>query len=377
MKTDLMRYKTETLERICRSEGIAIYGAGTMGKAVNKCLSEEPYNLVIQCFIVKNRADNPDMIDDIPVLDINNASAYRNSSVLIALNGKFIPEVIKDLTEAGFTDIIPISFDGDEWTTIRGNWFDANHIIPAKVKYLSELSSNKTEINDLNDKFHIYVAHSIFDRQLSEEPVDMPYEIGIQVGSALTDKMIFDVRDSLGNDNISDKNRQYCELTGIYWAWKNDKADYVGFSHYRRKFVLTDEEINAVFSEDVDVVVTEPLVNFITVKGQYGKDHIKEDWDVFIRVINELAPEYSKSAEKVQNSIYYYAYNMFIMKREIFNRYCEFIFPILERCEKLIGNKEDVYQNRYVGFLAERLLSIFLTKNTEYKVAIADKHFIE
>ncbi len=362
------------------NKNIVIYGAGTMGKAVRKCLTEVPYNLSIECFIVKSMEDNTDSVDGVPVIDITHASEYKDSTVLIALNGKFIPEVMRDLTEAGFTDLIPISFDGDEWTVIRGNWMKANGIIPSDIVYLSDDPSGSNVSEDLsviNDHFHIYVAHSIYDRQLSENPVDKPYEISIQVGSALTDRVMYDIRDSIGDDNISDKNRQYCELTGIYWAWKNDSADYVGFSHYRRKFTLLDDQINTILTKDIDVVVTEPLVNFSTVKGQYAKDHVAEDWDTFIGVIGELAPEYLPAAEKIQDSIYYFAYNMFIMKKDIFDKYCSFVFPVLKHCEEMIGSKEDVYQNRYVGFLAERLLSIFLEKNSEYTVAIADKHFIE
>ena len=293
----------------------------------------------------------------------------------------FIPEVVNDLTAAGFTDLVPVSFDGDEWTAIRGNWFEVNNILPADICYLSDLATENSESiirsDELSERFHIYVVHSIYDRELSETLTDKPYEISIQVGAALTDRVMYEVRDSLGDDNISAKNRQYCELTGIYWAWKNDKSDYVGFSHYRRKFMLSEGQLSAIVRDNIDVVVTEPIVNFATVRGQYDKDHIVRDWDLFINVISEMAPEYLDAAKQVQNGIYYFAYNMYIMKHEIFDKYCSFIFPILEKCEKLIGSKEDVYQNRYVGFLAERLLSIFLTRNSEYKVAIADKHFIE
>lgn len=37
-------------------------------------------------------------------------------------------------------------------------------------------------------------------------------------------------------DNISAKNPYYCELTGIYYAWKNIPAEYLGLVHYRRYF---------------------------------------------------------------------------------------------------------------------------------------------
>ena len=379
MNKNDFRYWTDTIEHIMASDRIVIYGAGTMGKAVRKCLTEEPYNRGVQCFIVKSLDDNDHMVDGLSVIDIDHAGEYKDATVLIALNGKLIPEVIEDLSNAGFMDIVPISFDGDEWTAIRGNWFKVNGTLPKDISYFGEMTSDDQIVisDSLEDRLHLYVAHSIYDRKLSEEPVDKPYEISIQVGSALTNKVIYEIRDSLGEDNISNKNRQYCELTGIYWAWKNDEAEYIGFSHYRRRFVLSEDQVKFVTSDKVDVIVTEPLVNFATVKGQYAKDHIAEDWDVLLDVINELAPQYLASAQKVQESVFYFAYNMFIMKKKIFDEYCSFLFPILRRCEELIGEHEDVYQNRYVGFLAERLLNVFLVENTGYKVIIADKHFIE
>ena len=69
---------------------------------------------------------------------------------------------------------------------------------------------------------------------------------------------------------------------------------------------------------------------------------------------------------------------MFIMKWNVFNEYCEWLFPILERCEELIGDYEDVYQNRYIGFLAERLMTVyFFHRRNDFKVMFCNKHFLE
>ena len=35
---------------------------------------------------------------------------------------------------------------------------------------------------------------------------------------------------------FSERNGNFCELTGLYWAAKNLDSDYIGIVHYRRYF---------------------------------------------------------------------------------------------------------------------------------------------
>ena len=79
-------------------------------------------------------------------------------------------------------------------------------------------------------------------------------DILIQAGAALTPVRVGDFQDNTG-DNISEKNRQYCELTALYWIWKNQTADYYGLEHYRRAFTLNDSEILDILSQGVDAII--------------------------------------------------------------------------------------------------------------------------
>ena len=66
-------------------------------------------------------------------------------------------------------------------------------------------------------------------------PTDELY-VPLQVGAEGKEDLGF-TPDNTG-DNISAKNPYYCELTGLYWAWKNLDCEYLGLAHYRRHFTV-------------------------------------------------------------------------------------------------------------------------------------------
>lgn len=183
-------------------------------------------------------------------------------------------------------------------------------------------------------------------------------EIPIQVGAALNPQKLCKVTDDTG-DNISLKNRQYCELTALYWIWKNDNHTIIGLNHYRRKFVISLDMIQEkLFS--ADVIVPKPYYFRKSLEKEYARAHMSNDW---IELEKILRLRYSDEIIKhVFSSNKLYPYNMFIAQKPFVNEYCEWLFPLLFELEgKIDFRNKDAYQSRIFGFLSERLFTLFLT----------------
>lgn len=371
-------YANAVVERIKKSKQIVIYGARTVAKEVANCLLGEPYFFRIDAFMVSDMEGNPDTLMGIPVIDYKEGKKqFQDATILVAVMEKFADEILLLLDEQGFENVIPLTFESDLWSEIRGNYYRELRISQGK-DYLTleqELNERPEMMTADADSVHVYMAKCHVDRKLNADFAKYDWEIPIQVGTELTTERIADVRDNEG-DNISHKNREYCELTALYWIWKNDCAKYAGLCHYRRHFQMDKKMVSQLANSDIDVVLTIPILNFPDVRTMYVDDHIESDWDTMLEAIEKLQPEYSVIAEKVQNGNYYYAYNMLIARKEILDDYCAWLFPILFYCEKKCGKKDDKYQNRYLGFLAERLLSIYFIHNEDkYKIVHAQKVF--
>ena len=73
---------------------------------------------------------------------------------------------------------------------------------------------------------------------------DDPMYIPVQVGSALNPPLPY-IGDDTG-DNISERNPYFCELTGLYWAWKNLDDDSLPV---RISYAVEDAETAAMAQE--------------------------------------------------------------------------------------------------------------------------------
>lgn len=220
----------------------------------------------------------------------------------------------------------------------------------------------------------------------------------IMAGSALYAGNKIITGDDTG-DNISAKNKYYSELTGIYWVWKNTNEDIVGSCHYRRfltakpypflyglkqlffatigfqrkklgliytnrvklfrKRIITETEVHEIL-KDYDAILPKSRQFRYSIEEHYHRYHNNKDLPIVRTIISELFPNYLNSFDSTLSQNKLYANNMFIMKQADFDLFMNWWFSILfefERRSEL--TQYSGYQQRVMGFIGERLLTVW------------------
>ena len=269
------------------------------------------------------------------------------------------------LKSLGMKTIIPVTPDLD--MQLRNDYLE---------KHYTELGREFHKI-DRYVSACVYVAKSVFDAPLKNSCPLAPYNAEIQVGASVADKRIAEIADDKGY-NISYRNKQFCELTALYWIWKNAGEDIIGLEHYRRHFILPANWKDKMASEKIDVILPTPLYVAPSLAQNYKDRHVASDWEFMMQYLEILYPEeYDKAWNFFETTNLYSPCNMFIMKKEILNDLCTWMFPIIFACAEHGGEREDTYQNRYPGFLSERLMTFFFENSRDkYRVVYADKNFL-
>lgn len=258
------------------------------------------------------------------------------------------------------TECEDVLIDGVRYILVHGG-MGKKIIVPNSLKKNEKKSIDKQDIR-------IYVAsHKKF-----KAPEDNMY-IPLHVGSAGKASLGY-ICDDTG-ENISEKNANYCELTGIYWMWKNVKCDIIGLCHYRRYFtidgkILERKDVDMLMS-DYDVITGNgSMTDTENVRLHYAVRHNIFDLIACRNAIIKLCPEYTEAFEMMAGCNLMTIGNMIICSKDIFDRYCEWLFPILKEAEMDISGRigsYDDYQRRVYGFLSERLMKVWLLKQ-DYKV---------
>ncbi len=229
---------------------------------------------------------------------------------------------------------------------------------------------------------------------------DNPYLVPIHVGAALKDKPLDGMQPDCEGEQISAKNPHYCELTAHYWMWKNkalsaDAPEWFGLFHYRRYLSFADarfaadaeaqisedapdadtlacygiskEAMDRVLSSGADIFLPEPYDvrngDALSIRELYVKNHEAEDLSCMEAAIRDRWPAYVPAMEAYLNGTQSLACSMFVMRRELFAEYSQFLFDVLSVVEE---KRQDAlldysaYNARIYGFLGERLLGIFV-----------------
>ena len=216
--------------------------------------------------------------------------------------------------------------------------------------------------------------------RMPQDPVYLPLHVGRAQHPELAGQMAAFAGDDTG-DSISNRNGRYCELTGLWWLWKNVEADYKGLVHYRRHFrtadparrraadrferIACEADFRSLVEGGARVIVPRRREYFIeTVQSHWDHTMPSEQLAVARQVVAELQPAYAPALDEALGRTGAHLFNMCVMESALLDAYCAWLFPLLaELEERLSGNDYDPFQARFPGRISELLLDPWLAVN--------------
>lgn len=428
-------FDKKELITICQSrENIYIYGAGRNASLVYNFLKRQ--GIHIKGFIVTEMSGNPenlfgkvvitverlhksvDYVILVPVSELGKAfkeiysylvdnrvhnAYFFTKELLESVRNSMMFDKARDVLDVGiyhFAEKAPVELghsvfaiekDGREYHwRFRNDAVeeqDINSIVDAfpRMSALEEFEGQygkyhvfhamREGIDEKNRTGAVYMACSHVDKIGLHDSV-LSWVIPIQVGAELTDRNICKVKDNIG-ENISERNRNYSECTALYWMWKNaPKTDYIGLCHYRRHFDLEENGIGQVAASGLDVLVTAPTFVNETIGNFFSTLTPKVDLEMMLKAIEKVCPEYISTAQKFLASRFLPPCNLFIMKYDLFQEYAGFVFSITFEVEQVYDELGFCRGDRYMGYIIECLLGIFLMNNKDrLKIGYTDMKF--
>ena len=417
---------------------ILIYDAHLVALEVYRDICRDGFKDSVIGFVVTYKDDNPDVLEGLPVRKFSDYEDVANGTlVVIAMPGKFHEEVKKHAREHGFTEFLDITLES--MSVIKGDklieswdeasfkvrtsqydqsWLDGSaadteesaffkfptlfYLKEAQIKdeieknnpvdvYRRELGnivslhslvadSEQVE-SGLKNILQIYMAFSAAEDKLIEQLSLPEWVVPMRVGNRISAKSLYSLTDDMYPGNVSDKNLLFAEMTGAWGIWHEHGRVYKGLCHYRRHFVISEEEIRSLQQNDIDAVLTIPRYVPGGIRGMFeAETPVKEPVMKGIAcAMRRYAGQDEAAFGEYLNSNFYFPNNMVIARDELYDSYCEWVFPILEGMleydiETGYGHERD----RHIAYAAELLTSyFFLKKKRGLKLAVTDYRFLE
>ncbi|WP_302420142.1 DUF4422 domain-containing protein [Megasphaera sp.] len=263
-----------------------------------------------------------------------------------------------------------------------------------------------------NPDIKIFVSNRI---DLASETINEAPYVNVRCGAVFDSNTDHKMLGDNTGDNISEKRMSFCELTVQYWAWKNIDADYYGLCHYRR-YLSFDSQLHevAVSEHDNGCVNIDYLTDNVRDKYKLNYDGVKDMLDKYdviacapidydktnleamknspdyhnmddvyeaIKIIHEKYPDMDEIVSEYMNSKKIRLYNCWVMRKDIFLQYSQWLFSILFELEKRIDmSKYGIQKYRTPGTIGERLFGIYclyLSKQKEVRFKDQQLLFIE
>lgn len=187
---------------------------------------------------------------------------------------------------------------------------------------------------------------------------NIPGYIRMQVGSAMHDDLGY-MRDDEGEDHISDLNPYYAELSGLYWLWRNyHDIDNIGLCHYRRYFINDDKKI--VTMDECEELLKN--ADIMVAVAEREKDRIELPiYSIVHKVIEDMYPSdlpaFERSCDRAKGTFG----NLFVMRRDRLDEYCEWLFSILSEASGYLDfDSLDDYEKKSLAIVSEELLGVYV-----------------
>lgn len=345
---------------------IAIYGAQGIALGAYEAIKNIDMKRKVKCFLVTSREGNSKFLNGIPVYELEEYSSQlsahekMNIEILIAT-----PEnVMEQIEESLDNEHMPchVRLTSERWAQMKSYYHACD-------KLFMPLPAYPVGYNQAN--IHLFMAKHLKDRRLEAHYRLPEWITPIQVGAALCDERVANMVDCDG-DNISYKNVNYSELTALYWIWKNrinicslKNKEYYGIVHYRRILELSDDDILRLSDNDIDVVLPYPMPYEPDIEMHHKRYVADKDWEVVLDVLKRKQPEYYDMSDKIFKQEYLYNYNIILAKSDVLAGYCEWLFPLLEEIEKTTVPSGNERQDRYIGYIAETLETLYFMVNAD------------
>ncbi len=339
---------------IASNEKFYLYGAQVVSYGASVAI-QHLWNRKPEAFLVSNRSGNPVAMDGIITEKPENVS--RDSLIIVAVTELLQGEIVRYLAKMGFKNLFLLTHHEEH--LLMSAYFESLGRFPA---------AQETD-NMFTHDFAMYEVRNHRDKPLSSRPPLLNFEHTIQAGAAITMERIASILDNTG-ENISKRNRQYCEMTATYWVWKNAHHDWVGIEHYRRHLLVKP----GMLSTDVDAILPLPYVCYPDTLAQFRRFVSEDVLQALLKALEVLHHEEYDKYLSILKGPYQYTYNLVCARATVFDDYCTWFFRITKYMEGMTNQFPEIGSTRALSYVAEVLTNLyFMSHQDVWKIRHAEK----